>query len=286
MPLSLASRIADFLYPPYCTVCLAVLPSDLNGASYLSAPFCNNCMPSELYAAASPGQRQGAGRTNLKEAQDTRAYCRQCGAAACSLCPGSDICIVCAAFPAPVRQLRSALVYAGAAKRAICAFKYRAQRSMAPYFGRLLAQTLAGNLPDHPAFVEPRWDVVLAVPSSTDTLRGRGFNHVGLAARNFCRITGLKLDLLALRSSRIRKPQAGVPLNERTRNVQNAFQARTRLKNLSVLLLDDVITSGATVWAATNAVLTAGALSVDVLTIARSPRFSINRISAQTINHG
>jgi ComF family protein len=115
---------------------------------------------------------------------------------------------------------------------------------------------------------------VVPVPLSRKRRRERGYNQAELVARPVARIARLPLLTGALVKPAERPPQSGLSAAARRRNARAAYQARlpARFEGAHLLLVDDVFTTGATVEAASAALLGAGAASVDVLTLSRVPR--------------
>jgi ComF family protein len=107
------------------------------------------------------------------------------------------------------------------------------------------------------------------VPLHRRRLAQRGYNQAGLLAREWGRRLGLPVRPGALRRTRATAAQAELPGRERRRNVAGAFRARG-VTGRPVVLVDDVVTSGATVEAAAEALLAAGATEVRVLAVARA----------------
>jgi ComF family protein len=208
-------------------------------------------------------------------------YCPQCGEPSSTPASLSDKCVACTIFPPPFSCLRSVLIYLGSTKQVLKRFKYGKQRPLADCLGRLLAQAAQGRIAEVPPFMDTNWQLLVAVPSSLDALRVRGFSHLGLVIREMSRILELPADNLAIRSGGLRRTQAGLPLARRFNNVANAFYVvPKKVVGKKILLIDDVVTSGASLWSGAKALLDAGAESVDALTVARSPRFQVNRITA------
>jgi ComF family protein len=114
---------------------------------------------------------------------------------------------------------------------------------------------------------------VIPVPLSRGRRRERGYNQAELIARAVAREAGIPLRARVLRKTKERPPQAGLSAAARRSNVASAYHARLplSLRGKSVLLVDDVLTTGATAEAASRALLRAGAGAVDVLTLARVP---------------
>ena len=120
------------------------------------------------------------------------------------------------------------------------------------------------------------WDLIIPVPSSAASFYKRTFNQCALIALEILREhekakPDSRLDLISLRHTGKNPPQASLPHSRRLRNVRGAFQAVSEsLRGASILLVDDVVTTGATSAAATAALLNAGCLRVDLVALARS----------------
>jgi ComF family protein len=121
-----------------------------------------------------------------------------------------------------------------------------------------------------PGLLKPPPDLLEPVPLSRSRLRERGFNQSSLVARHVSDQLGLPLSH-SLRRIRHTHPQADLPRERRLLNPNGAFRANTTgTRGKAVLLLDDVVTTGATMAAARRALLEAEARSVACLAIAGS----------------
>ena len=116
------------------------------------------------------------------------------------------------------------------------------------------------------------FDLMIPVPLHRDRLRQRGFNQSVLLAREISRATGLPYQKSGFEKQRATVPQVNLSGPERERALRGVFRVtrESGLKDRSVLLLDDVYTTGATVNECAKELLTAGAKSVDVLTLAHA----------------
>ena len=145
-------------------------------------------------------------------------------------------------------------------------FKYGRKVSLGKPLGRLMAQGCQEFLK------ECHVDLIVSVPLHPKRLRWRGFNQSLLLARQVSRLYQVSVDPFALRRDRETVPQTELTEDERRKNVRGAFSIPTgkSLKGKSVLLVDDVYTSGATVNECSHALVRGGAKAVYVLTLART----------------
>jgi ComF family protein len=132
---------------------------------------------------------------------------------------------------------------------------------------RALAQCLGDSLP----LSSEGYDLVIPVPLHRRRLRWRGFNQAALLGAVVARKIGCRLDVVTLARIHDTAPQTAQDSTQRRQNVRGAFAVtrRHRIANRRVLLVDDVMTTGATVNECARTLLAAGARRVDVLTLAR-----------------
>ncbi len=120
-------------------------------------------------------------------------------------------------------------------------------------------------------------DGVVFVPMMQKAEKTRGYNQANLLAKEFCKITGLELFEDAVQKVKVSSKQVGLALSERKKNVEKTFSVNKKLvKEKSFLVIDDVLTSGATVNEISRVLIGAGATKVFVLTLART-HFSKNK---------
>ena len=170
--------------------------------------------------------------------------------------PAFDATIAAAAYDAPFDSLVRAL-------------KYRAQLSLAP----LLAELVAARISETKA--SGAIDVLIPVPLSRERLGARGFNQALELARPLSRKLGLPIDAASVLRIRDTPPQAALPYDERRKNMRDAFAVRdarrTALQGLCVGVVDDVMTTGATLNEFAATLKRAGAARVVNLVVARTP---------------
>lgn len=121
----------------------------------------------------------------------------------------------------------------------------------------------------------PQWetavDIVIPIPLHDKRLKVRSYNQSELLAKYFCQKLNLPLNSNALKRVRYTKPQVGLSAAERSNNVQAAFAAKAEdVVGKSILLIDDVCTTGATLAATATAALIGGAKSVSAYCLARA----------------
>jgi ComF family protein len=145
-------------------------------------------------------------------------------------------------------------------------FKYGRKVSLGKPLGRLMARGCEEFLS------ALRADLIVPVPLHPKRLRWRGFNQSVLLARQVSRAYATPMDLFVLARCRETPPQTQLSEEERRKNMRGAFavNARTSIKEKTILLVDDVYTSGATVNECSRALRRAGAKGVYVLTLARA----------------
>lgn len=113
-------------------------------------------------------------------------------------------------------------------------------------------------------------DVVIPVPLGRQRLKERGYNQVGMIAKPLALALGMRYAPDGLMRRKETRSQVGLTKVERKANVQNAFQAGVGMNGKSILIMDDVSTTGSTLSAGAEALYSAGATDVYALTVARA----------------
>jgi ComF family protein len=239
--------LLNFLYPPRCAACGAGLPIDARrrvcapcrGAiEPLRPPLCRVC-----------GTPLGA--------TDDAERCRHCHAAP----PAFD-------SARAITRYRSGADGSGTdGSSAVATLLRRHKYGLDQSLGRALAEYLDAA----PALDADTYDVVIPVPLHRSRLRWRGFNQAALLGAALARRLNCSLDVASLARVRSTPPQTARDRAQRTRNVRDAFAVRrpSRVAGRRVLLVDDVMTTGATADECARVLRAAGAQRIDVLTLAR-----------------
>ena len=162
---------------------------------------------------------------------------------------------------------RAATVYSEVVRETIHAFKFGGRRALAAPLGDLLADTARRDL------VGTRVDVLVPVPLHPRRERERGFNQAELLAGHLSRVFPAPVARGVLVRRVATAPQSELAADDRQANVRGAFETRRpdAVRSRHVLLVDDLLTTGATAGACADCLREAGAASVGVLTVARVP---------------
>lgn len=196
-----------------------------------------------------------------------RPICAQCGRPQpASQAPQPVYCAECRAEPnSPLRFCRAAALHTHPLREAIHALKYEHQPELAGPLARYLVAV----------FAKPPWtvlpvplDAVTPVPLHAQRRIERGYNQSELLAAAFCAATGLALQPSWLIRSRETRPQVGLDAAQRQINVAGAFAASPAVAGRTLLLIDDVFTTGATLRTCAAVALDQGAAAVYGLTLA------------------
>ena len=192
----------------------------------------------------------------------TTQRCPQCALPT----PGAEVCGACMKH-APYFDATAAIwQYDFPIDRMIQSLKYSRRLASADFFGAELA-LLAVPLVTSPDFILP-------VPLSAQRLQQRGFNQSIEIARPLARQLGVPLELKNIHRQRDTTPQTSLPWKERAKNIRHAFECRIDLTGKTVLVVDDVMTTGATLNELARTLKAHGAVRVE------------NHVLARALKHG
>ena len=183
--------------------------------------------------------------------------CPRCALAS----PAGAVCGRCLARPPHFDGTIAALAYGFPADVLVHALKFRGELAVAELLAQLLGERLARA---------ERVDCVLPVPISRDRLRERGYNQALEIARHVARATGARLAPELCERVRDTPAQTTLAWAERSRNVRGAFRAPRALESAAVAVLDDVMTTGATLDEVAETLKAAGAARVVNWVVARA----------------
>ena len=242
----MARYLIDVILPRHCASCRQLLgpaePGSFCAACWrrirlITPPYCPTCgqpFPSPVALTFSPEHRCGA----------------------------------CRAHPPPFDHARAVARYEGPLRQAVHLFKYRGKFAL----HRPLLQLALAHFREH--YPGATYEAVIPVPLHHNRLRQREFNQAAVFAQGLARHLGLPVVERLLVRARQTRPQVELSGDERRRNVKDAFAVTdpARIAGKVVLLVDDVLTTGATVGEAAKALKAAGAQQVDVFALARVVR--------------
>ncbi len=228
----------NLIYPPQCLMCDALVgePFQLCGTCWRTTPFISGLV------------------------------CDTCGAPLMGEDAGhAETCDDCLTIARPWQRGRAALLYRDGARRLVLALKHGDRQDLVHPATRWMAQAARPILdPDM---------LIVPIPAHWLRLLRRRYNQAALLANRLGQTLSLQVAPDALIRTRATKVQDGMTRDDRFRNISGAFTQHPKrgalLRGRSVLLVDDVMTSGATFAAATEACHAAGAARVSVLALAR-----------------
>lgn len=230
----------DMLFPRSCMACGARIPEEEPGE------ICWDC------------------RADISYVQPP--FCERCGDPVFGVLPETFVCNWCAQHAPAFDWARSAIRYRGVGKQSLGILKYRdgwwLQRDLSQFL-LSLCRTAPPDLMEATA--------VTAVPLHFLRERKRGYNQAALLAEILARHLGLPFWRDALVRSQKTNTQTTLTANQRRKNVAGVFTAcrKRRLKDATIVLVDDVMTTGATVNECAKTLKAAGASRIFVMTVAR-----------------
>jgi ComF family protein len=222
-------QVLDWVYPPVCASC--------GEPGYRICPICYE-------------------KINFLHGN----LCQICG---CSIKKISKkICDICCDNNPPYDGIRSLAYYEGVIRECVHALKYKNNQSLGDTFSELLVKLIRRE----------NWQInfVVPVPLSEERYHERGYNQASLLAKPLAARLSLTFNPYALKRIRHTASQVGLSAHERHQNVIGAFEAETDLvRGKNLLIVDDVMTTGATMKACAQALKKAGAKSAYGVVLAR-----------------
>ena len=243
---SLLGGLLDLVCPPMCLICGALIRWPDRIDPVLTANLCSDC------------------RADLPTLPND--HCRFCGLPFKTDWGAGHVCGTCRRKRPPFDQALAVGLYEGGLRKAIHLFKYSGRTELAGPLAAFMALGL--TRPYYP----PEVDLVLPVPLHRHRLKERGFNQSLLLSRALFSPWKHKVRHDLLVRHRPTDPQVSLEKKSRRRNVRRAFSLiqPDSVRKLSVMLVDDVFTTGSTVMECTRVLKRAGAGRVLVLTLARA----------------
>ena len=237
--MNIFNQFIDIIYPPRCHIC----------KKFLKTPsFCQQCFD---------------GFSKI-----TSPLCPICGRPFVSGVDYDHVCEDCLRKRPFYNRATAPYLYDGGLMKAIHQFKYEEKSYLANSLGPLLASFAKERLKEMDDCL------VMPVPLHPKRLRERGFNQSLLLARYIADLSGTELDFLSLRRIRYTRPQTGLQRDERRKNVRRAFELKNPhlAKGRTVILVDDVATTGNTLNECARALKRSGAEKVFCMVLARTAR--------------
>jgi ComF family protein len=236
------SKFLELVYPPKCHICQGFLISDGDGAGHI----CADCFES-LVRITSP-------------------LCPVCGTPFISRVEQDHLCGDCLRNKPYFDALAAPFLYEGGIMDAIHQIKYNGRTYIAGSVGEFAASLAKERFGDTNGFL------MMPVPLHPKRLKERGFNQSLILARAIAQGLEIEIDFLSLRRIKYTQPQTGLKKIERRRNVRGAFglAGSPDLKGKTVILVDDVATTGSTLNECAKVLKKGGCKKVFCLALART----------------
>ncbi len=237
--MNLLNPVRSILFPAFCGICDAVVNDPRNG------PACAKCWAETLFFENGGLVCYKCGRFHSDKPAESKVYCRECED------DFYDLARACGPYDKALAETVLTLKKIPLVPR----------RVLAHLFDRFVSE------PFNPA------DIIIPVPLSRRRRFERGHNQAETIANAFSKLSHIPVDRRSLaRPKHTTVSRATMDKKGRQKTVKNAFTARRTklLKDVNVLVIDDVMTSGATASMAAKALKKGGAARVEVLTIARA----------------
>lgn len=208
----------------------------------------------------------GCGKAGIRWCAECQKQVKILNGAVCDVCglplEKSGVCDSCRSDRPHFHSLRAWAVFDGPVQSALHRLKYRRDIS--------LGDEIAFQMT--PFVQELNWniDMIVPIPLGRQRMKQRGYNQVAMIAKPLAMALGARYAPTILMRRKETRSQVGLSKIERRTNVQDAFQAGTGVAGKTVLVMDDVSTTGSTLSSSANALYAAGAKDVYALTAARA----------------
>ena len=231
--------LIELIYPHKCPICYNFLKDSKKA-------FCDECL--KRFKRLLP------------------PFCNICSVPFYGITENIHTCENCLRKRPHFESISSPYLYDDIIIKAVHLFKYQGKMSISKGFGILLSE-----------FVKSWWNwdkedfVIVPVPLNINKLRRRGFNQSLILAKYVAKVLDIPIDYMNLRRTKDTVSQSLLKKNERKKNVKNAFKIMNNVfKNKKIILVDDVVTTGATLNECARVLKKAGAKEVKCLVFART----------------
>ncbi|MBA8756131.1 ComF family protein [Wolbachia pipientis] len=233
MNLLLLKKATNLIFPSVCVSCECIIDENLN--------LCSEC--------------------NKKINFLTKHYCNVCGVV---ISDNIYTCGKCIINPPPFKVLRSVFAYDQHSRNMIINFKFFDNLNYVKIYAKWIPQANQDTFQNA--------EVIIPIPLHKMRLFKRKYNQAALLAKELSKLSNLSYTPFAIKRLRHTVPQAGLSLKQREKNLKKAFKTSNKkiIKNKIVILVDDVVTTGATVRSCSQEILNSGAKEVRVLSLART----------------
>lgn len=233
MNLLLLKKVTNLIFPNICVSCECIIDENLN--------LCSEC--------------------NKKINFLTKHYCNVCGVV---ISDNIYTCGKCITNPPPFKVLRSVFAYDQHSRNMIINFKFFDNLHYVKIYAKWIHQANQDTFQNA--------EVIIPIPLYKMRLFKRKYNQAALLAKELSKLSNLSYTPFAIKRLRHTTPQAGLSLKQREKNLKKAFKISNKeiIENKIVILVDDVVTTGATVRSCSQEILNSGAKEVRVLSLART----------------
>lgn len=237
---SLLADLAGLIYPNVCQFCEKEIATAKEG--YV----CKRC------------------RSDIKYIEPP--FCERCGKPYDGSITVKFICSDCKSSKIYFDRARSAVGYDGIVKKALHLYKYRSALWIEPMLAQILTTTMQKDLDSS------KWDSIIPVPLHFVKFNERGFNQSERLSKSISKVTAIPVNKNVLKRIKYTETQTALDKTKRSENVKNAFLVKDNsgwMNGKKIILVDDVMTTGATVNECARMLRRAGVAKIDVWTFAR-----------------